>query len=284
MTDSSPPSPNPLTFTIIFCAWQAMDYLPESLTPWIEARRNAKPGEHQFRIVAVSVPFVGFDHTGTKPDGTRQYLQSALDRGEIDHIVNGDLPRTEVVARGAALKWALDQGGTTAIWQWDSDEITSVAEIGRIADFVAVNEWTTWFRLSYRNAVFDRHTFLADPFTPPRIHRLYNSGGYVADGFWDDNNVRYTRPWERGKMDCPVVHDVQMASLTIPPTVANPRHWTWLSDTPANKARSKRKVEYQTRGRGWECSFRWDESSNSLRFNESYYTNRGLPLPELIRE
>jgi hypothetical protein len=272
VTDSPAPV-QPLTFTIIFCAWQAMDYLPESLTPWVEARRNAKVGEHQFRIVAVSVPFIGFDHSDTKPDGTRQYLQAALDRGDIDHIVNGDLPRTEVVARGAALKWARERGGCTHTFMVDSDEVYTAADIQAIAGFVALNPFTVWFRLSLRNAVFDRHTFLVEPFTPPRIHRIDSLLSLVASHFWDDNNIAYV-----GSDTQRVIRDVELTSMTIPPTVAAPKHYSWLSDE-----RSKCKVAYQITRWG-HCSFRWNDATNTLEFDPAYYAAQGLPLPEVIHD
>lgn len=265
-----------MIFTIIFCAWQTREYLDESLTPWIEARRQSLGG-HTFRIVAVCVPFVGFDHSDA-PDGTRDYLYGALERGEIDEVINGDLPRTEVVARGAALQWAIQHsegdGMDEATWQWDADEVATLDEIQRMADFMAANPLVAWARTSYRNAVFAKDQFLAEPFTPARIHRLAVPGrSYRAHSFYDDNNVMYG-----GTITRDLKRDLEFSSVTIPSSVAFPRHYTWLNDQ-----RSRKKCAYQL-ARWGLCSFRWDDATNGLQFNEGYYRERGLPLPEIVKE
>ncbi len=65
--------------------------------------------------------------------------------------------------------------------------------------------------------------------------------------------------------------------VTIPPSILNPKHYTWLNDTLSNKTRSRLKEKYQ-RDRGWQCSFSWDDSQGGLIFNPT------LPKPKVIRE
>ncbi len=269
---------------IIFTAWQAEDLLPLSLAPWIAARKTGLGG-NTFKIAAVSVPFEGFPQS--PQDDTVETLVAHKVEGLIDHVIcpmvmdGVDDPRQwkETEARGAALKWLVGERVDILI-QWDADEIPTQESIHSILTFVKSNPWVVSFRLSLRNAVFSPSTFLAEPFTPMRIHRVHAPGGYRAQGFWDDNNVYYARPWQ-DKVDGEVVRDVEMASMVVPASVANPVHLTWLDDGP--NGRSRRKIEYQTKARSWECSFRWDEVKG-LQFNEAYYSRRGLPLPEVIHD
>lgn len=264
-----------LSIGVIYTAYNTADLVPASLSPWVAARRAALGG-NTFKVCAVSVPFEGFDHGGAAEDGTRALLGTAAYKGEIDHAIVRDKVMSEVDARGAALHWLVEQG-CDVIWQWDADEVATLEDLERIAAFVKEQPYVNTFRISYRNLVFDTQHVLAEPFTPMRIHRVRLPGGYLAVGFWDDNNVYYVRPWE-GKVDGEVVRDVQLACLTVPATVAAPLHHSWLSNE-----RSKRKIAYQLVGRGWpECSFRWDETTDQLAFNEAYYTARGLPLPTVL--
>lgn len=260
---------------VILCAWQSEDLIDACLAPWLAAKR-ARLGGQDWSICAVSVPFEGFPQDETR-DRTRSILGAYAHTGDIDHVIVSDKPIKETEARGAALRWLVAKGADLS-WQVDSDEVYAETDIVGALRWVEANPYAIWHRLALRNAVFDEHTYLVEPFTPPRIHRIHTPGGYVADGFWDDNNVRYTRPCEREKMNCSALHDIQMAHMTIPAGVCNPRHLSWLSN-----ARSKAKIAYQLAGRGWpECSFRWDEETDSLKFNEAYYARRGLPLPEVI--
>jgi hypothetical protein len=167
----------------------------------------------------------------------------------------------------------LSDAGCDIVMQVDGDEVFSPEEIARILDFVEKRPQIPWFRISYRNLVFTRSQCLADPFTPPRIHRLRPAGHkYEARSFWDDNNVAY-----HGTITRDIKRDLDFPSVTIPQSVAAPLHFTWL-----NNERSRLKILYQNRRWG-HSSFVWDESKGGLSFNEDYYQKRGLPLPEVRR-
>ncbi len=251
---------------IIYVAYQAEDLVPASLTPWVEVKR-AQLGGHDYAICAVSVPFEGFPQDEER-DRTRSILGAYAQRGEIDHVVVGDKPHKETDARGAGLRWLMTQG-VDVVWQVDADEVYTSEEIARIAAFVEANPFVTWFRLSLRNAVFTPTTYLVEPFTPSRIHRV-RAGGYSLHSFCDDNDLLYG-----GTITRDLKRQDQFPLMTVPRSVAFVRHLSWLNDE-----RSRKKVAYQT-ARGWECSFRWDEATG-LQFNEAYYAKRGLPLPEVI--
>lgn len=263
-----------LKIGVIFCGYNTADLLPMSLTPWIEARRG-RLGGNEFLICGVSCPFEGFDHGGSV-DNTTALLEDHRLHNDIDSLITSNCPVKETEARGDALRWLVARG-VTHLWQVDSDERYTERDILNIIAFVEAQPYVITFKLSLRNLVFDEKHALAEPFTPMRIHKVHASGGYKASGFWDDNNVRYTRPWiGAGEGVPPSVGDIEFASMVVPAEIALPLHYTWLANL-----RSKQKQEYQRRRWG-ACAFRWDETTDSLRFNETYYARRGLPLPEVL--
>lgn len=259
---------------VILCAYQCADTLPEALTTWVAVRAARLRGD-EFTICAVSMPFTGFDHGDESPDDTQPMIGRLVESGLIDHAIVGNVPTPETEARGMALQWLLDQK-VDIVMLLDGDEAYSLNDVMGALHFVEMNPLVTWFRLPLRNYVFDRKTYLVEPFTPPRVFRVMVPGQpYRIHSFYDDNNVRYG-----GTITRDLKRDVDFASMTVPEALCRPRHWTWI-DGP----RSKRKIRYQLEGRGWpECSFRWDDATDSLRFNETYYAKRGLPLPEVVHE
>lgn len=261
------------SFGIIFCGYNTADLLPRSLAPWIAARR-AVLGGHQFKICAVACPFEGFDHGDVPNDNTVGLLEDHRLRGDIDRVVVSACPVKETKARGEALRWLVEQGVEVTIMV-DSDEFWSQEQILAALTFVQANPFSRWFRVCYKQMVFSKGQYLKEPFTPPRIHRVYAPGGYRAAGFWDDNNVYYARPWEEGTANQDVYRDVDCASLTIPQEKVWIEHETWVAGE-----RSKAKIAYQ-RARWGHSSFRWDETKG-LCFDESYYAAKGEPLPEVI--
>jgi len=244
---------------LIYCSFGTLDLTPASLAPWLAAKAS-RLGGHDYVIAAVSCPFSGFPDA--KDDGAVDYLFKQVGHEKIDHLVVSDVPIPETEARGRALRWLVEHGATY-IWQVDADENYTPAQITAILRFIEGRP-ADWYRLCLRNQVFTPNRHLVEPFTPPRIHRVYNPGGFVAAGFHQDNNVYYERPWSGER-----VLDTQMASLTVPKGAAWIDHASWL-----NNARSKAKIDYQ-RARGWSsCSFSWDDSQGGLIWNPS------LPIPE----
>jgi hypothetical protein len=249
-------------FGIIYVGYQCADLLKRSLEPWIEVHET-QLGGHEWLICAVSMPFEGFPKW-EHDDGTHQLLRDHA--YGLESLLTSHDPYKETVARGAALKRLVEQG-CTYVWQVDSDEFYTVDQIAAITRFVEARSHVDWFRLSFKNLVFTSDQYLADPFTPPRIHKTHNAGGYVAAGFHQDNNVYYERPWNQER-----VLDTQLPSVLVPKSVAFIAHETWL-----NNDRSRRKVAYQ-QARGWNCSFAWDDAQGGLIFNPN------LPEPEIVQE
>lgn len=254
---------------VIFAAYNCADTLTQSLAPWLTARALKMDG-HSFVIAAVSVPFTGFDNGPVDP-ATHHVLAKALEAGEIDHLILGDQPVEETEARGEALK-RLVADGVEVSWLVDADEIYALDEISRVFTFIASRPLVTAFRGSLKNYVGiagDSKTYIAKPFTPMRGHRTHIAGGYVAAGFWDDNNVVYCRPWV--PEDC--VRDTSLSCITIPKTIQFTPHYSW----PASE-RSRRKIAYQNARPGWLCDFAWDDSRGGLIWRD------GVVVPETARD
>jgi hypothetical protein len=222
-------------------------------------------------ICAISTQFAGFEG---EDDGTREFLRGALERGDIDKLVDSPDGMTEVEARGKALAYLREQECDISV-MWDSDEIVDIDELTRAIAFMEQDQFTAAWRFSYRNLVFNEKTWLAEPFQPMRAHRL-KYHGYVADKFYDDNNILY-----RGTITRDFRHDVNLPTGTISPTIMNPAHYSWLQDTSERAARSRAKIFYQHRRWG-HSSFRWDEDKG-LAFDEGYYAAHGILPPRVIR-
>lgn len=257
-----------LSIGIIYVGFQCEDLIQKSLTPWINAR-SARLGGVDWKIAAVSVPFEGFNHGDEPMDQTHKILLDHATYSEIDYLTIDSKPMKETEARGVALHALVTKFQVDILWMVDADEDYSLADIHAILTFVKVNPWVAWFRVSLKNMVFTERQYLREPFTPPRIHRVYLPG-LRASGFWDDNNVYYKGGWDHSEA---IQRDIDFASLTIPENVAWITHFTWLSDD-----RSRRKVEYQL-SRGWCPSFKWDYVANRLEWNPEYYARHGLPFP-----
>lgn len=257
---------------LIYTCYQTEDLIERSLRPWIKARASCLGG-HTFTICAVSVPFEGFEHTEPR-DRTWEKLDLRLMDDDIDCVIAQEIPMPETEARGAALRWLMEQGATLSV-QWDSDEIATEQDILNILSYVEANPYIPSFRVSYRNSVFTEDQYLADPFTPMRIHRKYLPTGHIIKDFWDDNNVSFWKPWDDNRV---ATRDIDMAVMTIPKEVAWPKHLTWLDDGP--NGRSAAKIRYQM-ARGWSCSYRYDEE-RGLCFNEEHFAQRGESLPIVL--
>lgn len=246
---------------IILTGYGSVEYVEKCLSPWIEFRRI----NPDTKICAVSVLFDKFEPL--PDDGTQAAFVKLKSQNDIDNIILGPSPTSEVEARTSAAQWLIKNGSDT-LWQVDLDEFYTVEQIERIIKFINRDSFITCYQLSLKNYIFTERQFLRKAFTPMRIHRVV-SGDFLFGGFYDDNNGFYLLQDKR-------VKDISLASKLIPETVAWIKHITWLSDE-----RSRRKINYQT-ARGWNCSFTW--RNNKLEFNEKYYLDSGQLIPEVVFE
>lgn len=251
-----------MTYGVIFSAYQTREYVSKALDAWIELRATAT--DFKVLICAVSVRFAGFDGDD---DGTREILRYHLERGEIDHVFDGPDNIPESTARSLGLQWLTNrqEGNADMLIQWDADEVATVDQLRRIIAFTEANPFVAWFRVSYANVVFTPDQRLAEPFTPPRIHRV-RIPGYCVHSFSGDNDIDYG-----GSITRDIRHQSGFPSMTIPASVALVAHWSWLNDS-----RSQSKQAYQW-ARWKTCSFTWDDSKGGLIFNPA------LPAPKVVQ-
>ncbi len=256
---------------VIWVGYQCKDLLASSLTPWIEARKT-RLGGHTYSICAVSVPFEGFPQDEEQDDTVDTLIAHGIG-GQIDHVISAEDGKAwkETEARGAALKWLVEKGVDT-IWLVDSDEVYARMDIRGALRWLEDNPLITWHRLPLLNYVFDARTYLAEPFTPPRVFRVHPPGspGYRLHSFYDDNNVLYG-----GTITRDLKRDIDFASSIVPAALCLPKHFSWMNDE-----RGRKKCLYQQAHFG-HCSYRWDDQ-RGLCFDEAFYAKQGLPLPEVI--
>lgn len=261
---------------VILTGYNMAEYVRPCLDAWIAARVRALGG-HTFLICAVSVPFAGFpnDHE----DDTVPLLRGELEDGHIDHLITEPKHIPETTARSMALTWLAAQGADV-LWQVDMDEFITLDQIAYILKTIEMpgNEWVEWYRLSYKNYIFDDKTYLVDLFQPPRIHRVKSIRypNLRAHCFIADNDIGYQ---DKNEPNGTIWPQSSLASGTIVPVGPNAqasapiRHMTWQ-----NSPRSKHKISYQLDSRRWPtCSFSWDDAKG-LIFNPA------LPAPQVARD
>lgn len=247
--------------------------LIDVLTPWLEAMKK-----HDIHICLTTATFKEMKVLGAYPynsDGTLRMFEEykSLYPKNIS-IVKFDDYVTEAHSRGQAAKVLLNMG-VDLIWMLDlSDEYYTVEQIDNIIKFVKGEPFCTWFRLSFKNYVFDENTYLIQPFTPPRIWRT-NIGGYKLHDCVYDNDFSYLNAIGAQ------ISDKSLSNYIIPKSVAWIKHYSWLSD-----ARGKQKCAYQNLhfGHSAGCSYRWNDEKNRLEFNEEYFKKQGLMKPEIQTE
>jgi hypothetical protein len=179
------------------------------------------------------------------------------------YVQNG-IYESEAEIRDKGLRYLISQNVDIVILI-DSDEFYTEDNVKGILSYIEHpdNDLYAWYSINFKNYVFDCKQWL-DGFHPPRVFRTkYNS--IAIDRFYWDNDILY----KNGEIKC---NYKDLPSKEIPKRVAHVKHITWTHEN------GKKKVEYQNRHFG-TCSYRWDEQSKQLAFNEDYYLKNRLPLP-----
>ena len=249
------------------------DVLDKVIEPWTEASEK-----YDIQICLVSSTFKEMKVLGEEvgnSDSTwekfRQYADMSF--GKIDCLTFTDYT-TEAESRNAAKNLLLSKRpDLDYIWMLDlSDEYYTIEQIDKIITFIKSEPFTAWFRLSFKNYVFDKNTFLTAPFTPPRIWRVKISDYTLGDCVYD-NDFSYTT--KDGKK----LPDKTLSNYIVPKSVAWIKHYSWLNDE-----RGKLKCAYQNIHFGSSgCSYIWDEK-NGLQFNDEYFKKHGIIKPSLLSE
>jgi hypothetical protein len=258
-----------MTIGVIYCGYNTEEYVDQSIQPWINARENRLGGD-EFVICAVSVPFEEYKDDPFK-DSTTDALKDYYNNFKIDQLITEPKYVKEHVARDAALQWLLTKG-VEIVCMVDSDEIFTESQISDIFNKVHLDRFTSWFSIQYRNFVFDKETYLIEPFTPPRIFRV-NTNGYTLTKFFWDNDLQYSmHHYENSRLAHKEISYRELPHKLIRNTPVN--HYTWM-----NNPSGKRKCAYQLKHFSGVCGYKWDENNNCLVFNEEYYAKIGQKIP-----
>jgi hypothetical protein len=258
---------------IIGMAYNAVDSVEKTLSPWLNAR-DEKLGGNEFIIHAVSVPFAEYKNIPgfVEDHDTYRMLETLLVYEKIDYLTISPLYMTEAESRSAGLVPLLIEN-CDIIWCVDlQDEYYTKKIISEIINFVNLNKWTSWFTCNFRNYVFDERHYLEEFFTPPRIFRV-KTNGYILQKFYFDNDITYKEELRESKE----TSYKTLPSMNLPKNIFI-KHLTWL-----NNENSKKKILYQ-KARGWICSYTWDENLDCLDFNLEYYKKTNQSFPVVIEE
>lgn len=251
------------------------DVLDDVLAPWIKAMEK-----HDIHICLITATFKEMEKLGEPAHNTdntwEKFIEySAMHPKNISALnLNKYVAESQSRNRGREILMS-EEINADLIWMLDlSDEYYTVEQIDNIVKFVKSEPFTVWFRLSFKNYVFDVNTYLTSPFTPPRIWRT-NIGGYKLSDCVYDNDFVYLN--SIGAQ----ISDKQLSNYIIPKSVAWIKHYSWLSD-----ARGKQKCAYQAAhfSHGAGCSYRWNDKENKLEWNTDYFKKIGEIIPNTAKD
>lgn len=157
---------------LLFCAYNCDHSIDEVLKPWLEVKRRATPD--QFILSFSYGQFKEYaDLFGAAPIVYPAWYDRYKTNIDFFQLLP---PLSEAENRNAALKPLLEAGCDLIMLVDGQDEYFTVAQIDEIFNKVVLERYVSWFSIQYRNFVFNEKTYLAAPFTPPRIFRTKTNG------------------------------------------------------------------------------------------------------------
>lgn len=265
-----------LKIGIIAVGYQS-EYISSSLAPWIMLKcggcdnigNNIEPDKSlNIKICTASALFKErWDMGEAYSNDENEEILNILRKNQcIDECIFIKHPIIDFESRNYCWDY-LKQFDLDLIWQLDfGDEIYSVKQIKDILAFVNKNKFVDWFKVNFKNYVGSTQTYV-NGFCPPRIHWVNRNGG--VDKFVWDNDLVY----KNGK------HANQCSNMQIPKNIAHVAHYSWCGSSDF----LKKKIEYQHRCLG-VCSYKWDDSKNSICFDLDFYQKNNIPIPEILHD
>lgn len=247
--------------------YQCGEHLAEVLQPWFDLRTH---GQHKISIslaYGIFPEVYAISQTNLEtPDSSLASLRKYLSQKKIDSLFVSPEPKYEWNLRTRTLP-CLVEGQIDLLWLLDlQDEIYCVDEISRIVNFIEDRQDILWFRVNFKNYAFTCDSYIED-FIVPRIWRARIPASIRC--FHYDNSVTY----EDGQKQEGLPH------CTIPKSIAFPKHLSWVGSPEY----LKKKIAFQRLHYGI-CSYKWDEETNRLQFNEDYYRRLGKKMPTVYKE
>lgn len=238
---------------VLLAAYNSEEYIDDCLTPWFNLKDKL-----DITIGCTSGMFSDYRKFGFKPQN-RETLNKLLNY-DLDFLLttgnngffNEDTSRNNILN---LLKNKCD-----VIWILDADEIYTENQILGIVRYVQSHPECDWFRINFKNYVFNKDTFI-NGYNPPRIFRTDRYGG--IDKFYFDNHIQYNNG---EKFDNKI-------KGTVPRNIAWVTHYTWLDDDP----KVPEKVKYQNHRFANGCAYGYE--NGKLVFSKSFYNKINLELP-----
>lgn len=241
---------------ILGCFYDCAEYLDDVLAPWREVKRGS---EHEFVIASIHCRFKEYVKIGDEQQDDNETILKINEHSNlIDAPFFSAVPLMEAEARNIPLQY-LQVSNTDVMWLLDGDEFYTVKEINDIVNYVIDNPDPYYYKINFKNYVFDEGQWI-DGFNPNRIFHM-NKNPKLDKLYWD-NDVYFEGGLGQNRFPL----------LEIPREVAHVKHLTWLNDD-----RSKKKCEYHAKHFG-SCSYAWDYDNNKLIFNKEYYKNKEMPI------
>lgn len=233
----------------------------EAFKPWAAYKT------HQIELAAVHGIFPsvwGSGKTVEDDKKTIEFFNDCYDKGILNKVEFVKEPTLEKDLRNVALSLLLQDVDIFLIV--DLDEQWTIKQIDSFIRFVENTPQFDWYKINYRNFVFDRnHYYLG--FNPPRAFRKFRQDGVKLVGFYHDNDVFY----QDQKIDKDVAHCI------IPSNIVLVDHYSW-----SDKDLCKQKIAHHNKHYS-HSSFKWNEEKDCLEFNLEYYQKLGQLPPTVYK-
>jgi hypothetical protein len=262
----------------LICAlYNSIEYVEKCFSAWI-AYRSLNPGK--LVIICIDTKFKETEDNNPNPnsnDGTLELLNKYKEDGLIDYVITAPPGLMEHESRNLGLEIAKKEG-CDLLASVGSDERFLYQDIESILEFIKKKKFICYFKLNYKNYVFDDKHFI-EGFSPSRFWRI-NYGDMTLKEFYMDDDLSYTN----GSI---TVHDKALACLTIPKSVAFVSHDSWNSPQ-----RSKAKCLYQMShfskfhngDESVACAFKWNEEKGNIEWNMAHFNKIQQSPPEVLTD
>lgn len=244
--------------------YECEEHLHKVIAPWNNHKINAEVHISVSHGVFPETAKLGFPIKST--DGTLVELNKYYMAGIVGKVTVTEQPTFEKDLRNLTLPYLFDKK-VDLLWLLDlQDEIYTVDQINAIIKYVEENPFNTWFKINFKNYVFDYNTYVND-FTAPRVWRTDRCGGIKE--FYYDNEIVYNNG----------VAANDLPNELVPRDVAFVKHLSWVGSPEY----LKRKINFQKIHYG-DCSYAWDEQANKLIFNEEYFKKFNKEKPNTFKD
>lgn len=241
--------------------YQCEEHLRNVVAPWKSSDVNAEVFISASHGLFPEVAALGFPQMST--DKTISILEELRDKKLIDNLIITERPLFERDLRNITLPFLFEKK-IDLLWLLDlQDEIYTPTDINNILKFIEQDKYPTWFKIRFKNYVINNRTFV-DDFVAPRIWRMDRCDGVKE--FYYDNEIIYNNG----------VKQEFLPNEIIPKEIAYVKHLSWCGSGQY----LKRKIAFAHNHYG-HCSYRWNEESECLELDKSYYISLNKKMPIL---